>query len=148
MKKKAIIVDIDGTLADISTTIHILEKDATNWDEWAEATRKCPSNKWCEELIDAMYVRGYHIVFVTGRNNKYRALTKEWLKRHTTVKDYTLVMRPNNDFRSDELVKEDLYYDEVEKRYDILFVVDDRQRVVDAWRKLGLVCLQCARGDY
>ena len=27
---------------------------------------------------------------------------------------------------------------------DILFVVDDRQKVVDMWREEGLTCLQCA----
>jgi len=29
----------------------------------------------------------------------------------------------------------------------ILFVVDDRQKVVDMWRSEGLVCLQCAKWE-
>ncbi len=148
MKKKAIIVDIDGTLADVSNITYLLKKDPPNWDEWAQATKKCSSNKWCEELIDAMYIRGFDILFVTGRNNKYRDLTKKWLNQHINVRDYKLIMRPNDDFRGDELVKEYLYHNEVKKNYDILFVVDDRKRVVDAWRKLGLTCLACAEGNY
>jgi len=147
MKKKAIIVDIDGTLADVSDTLHLLEKD-NPWDEWIEATKKSPSNEWCVKLINAMYFQGYDIVFVTGRNSRYKDTTKKWLDKHIEVRDYKLIMRHHNDFRSDELVKEDLYHNEVEKKYDILFVVDDRKRVVDMWRRLGLTCLACAEGNY
>jgi DNA transposition AAA+ family ATPase len=32
--------------------------------------------------------------------------------------------------------------------YNVRFAIDDRDRVVDAWRDLGLVCLQCAPGDF
>ena len=31
---------------------------------------------------------------------------------------------------------------------DVLFVVDDRQKVVDMWRDLGLVVLQPAPGNF
>jgi hypothetical protein len=30
----------------------------------------------------------------------------------------------------------------------ILFVVEDRNRVVEMWRSEGLVCLQCAPGEF
>jgi hypothetical protein len=30
----------------------------------------------------------------------------------------------------------------------ILFVVEDRSRVVKMWRSEGLVCLQCAPGEF
>jgi hypothetical protein len=30
----------------------------------------------------------------------------------------------------------------------ILFVVEDRSRVVEMWRSEGLTCLQCAHGDF
>ena len=31
---------------------------------------------------------------------------------------------------------------------DILFVVDDRQQVVNMWRDNGITCLQCDKGDF
>jgi hypothetical protein len=33
-------------------------------------------------------------------------------------------------------------------RSKILFVVDDRRRIVEMWRSEGLVCLQCAPGEF
>jgi hypothetical protein len=30
----------------------------------------------------------------------------------------------------------------------VLFVVEDRNRVVEMWREEGLVCLQCAPGEF
>jgi hypothetical protein len=33
-------------------------------------------------------------------------------------------------------------------RTQILFIVEDRSRVVDMWRAEGLVCLQCAPGEF
>jgi hypothetical protein len=31
---------------------------------------------------------------------------------------------------------------------NILFTVDDRQKVVDFWRANGITCLQCAAGKF
>ena len=148
MRKKAVIIDIDGTLANIGNSLHILAAEVTDYDEWMRATVKSPPNAWCVTLIDAMWAQGYEIVFVTGRNSKYKDATKKWLDRNINIRNYKLIMRPNEDFRPDDVVKEDLYNNEVKKSYDILFVVDDRKRVVDTWRRLGLTCLQCAEGNY
>jgi hypothetical protein len=35
----------------------------------------------------------------------------------------------------------------IDKR-KVLFVVEDRNRVVEMWREEGLVCLQCAPGEF
>ena len=32
--------------------------------------------------------------------------------------------------------------------YNVKFVLDDRNRVVEMWRSLGLTCLQVADGDF
>jgi hypothetical protein len=57
-------------------------------------------------------------------------------------------MRKEHDFRSDQAVKKEIYQRDIEPLYEIIFCVDDRQRVVDAWRDLGLICLQCAPGNH
>lgn len=33
-------------------------------------------------------------------------------------------------------------------RDNILFVIDDRDSVVEMWRRNGLTVLQCAKGDF
>ena len=45
-------------------------------------------------------------------------------------------------------IKKEIYRHLIKPYYDVLFAIDDRQQVVDLWRDEGLVCLQCAKGDY
>jgi len=57
-------------------------------------------------------------------------------------------MRPTGDNRKDAIVKREIFDREIRDRYRILFVLDDRNQVVDMWRELGLTCLQVAPGDF
>jgi len=51
-------------------------------------------------------------------------------------------MRPQHDYRPDAIVKVDLYRREIEPRFSVIGVFDDRRTVVKAWRDLGLACFQ------
>ncbi len=57
-------------------------------------------------------------------------------------------MRQEGDTRKDVLVKQEIYEREIKGRYNVLFVLDDRQQVVDGWRALGLTVFQVAPGDF
>ena len=58
-----------------------------------------------------------------------------------------LVMRKTGDYRKDSIVKREMFEEHIEGKYNVLFVLDDRNQVVDMWRKeLGLTCLQCNYG--
>jgi hypothetical protein len=46
------------------------------------------------------------------------------------------------------LVKENILDFELLTRFNILFAIDDRQQVVDMWRRRGITALQCAKGDF
>lgn len=61
---------------------------------------------------------------------------------------FCLHMRPDGDFRPDVEVKKEIYKREIEGQFKVLFAVDDRASVVEMWRAQGLVCLQCAKGDF
>ena len=50
-------------------------------------------------------------------------------------------------FMPDEILKKKML-DEFVDIDDVLFVVDDRNKVVDMWRDLGLVVLQPAPGNF
>jgi hypothetical protein len=45
------------------------------------------------------------------------------------------------------MVKEEIYLKELAHQ-QVIFVVEDRKSVVQMWRKLGPVCLQCADGEF
>jgi len=57
-------------------------------------------------------------------------------------------MRQAGDKRRDSIVKLELFDRHVRDYYDIAFVLDDRQQVVDAWRVIGLTVFQVAPGDF
>jgi hypothetical protein len=58
-------------------------------------------------------------------------------------------MRPNNDFRKDSIIKKHIYETKILGRYHVEVVLDDRNQVVDLWRKdLKLPCFQVWYGDF
>ena len=136
---KAIICDIDGTLA--------LHNGRDPYD-----MVKCESdlcNESVREIVEQFSTRGRHILFVSGREEKYRDLTASWIGNNLAgLTDFHLFMRSTDDKRKDDIVKREIYERDIVPRWQIQFVIDDRQRVVDMWRSLGLVCLQCDYGDF
>lgn len=87
------------------------------------------------------------LIMVTARENKddcYRD-TSLWLHEHTMFfRD--MFMRGRRDFRPDEIVKEEIYLTKIKPFYDVEFVLDDHEPVVDMWRSHGLTCFQVAQG--
>jgi FMN phosphatase YigB (HAD superfamily) len=146
-KIKAIIVDLDGTLCDVEHRVHHVSGVNKNWVEFHESLIHDDLNHWCFELIAAMSSRGYKIIFVTGRGEAYRTQTAAWLLKHEVDYEH-LYMRAVIDYREDSDVKEDIYINMIRDHYQVMFVVDDRKSVVDRWRKLDLICLQCAPGNF
>jgi FMN phosphatase YigB (HAD superfamily) len=147
IKEKAIIVDLDGTLCDVEHRVHHVQGEKKNWKKFFDLMVHDDLNHWCFELMAAMALRNYKILFVTGRDEAYRDPTEEWLKRHAVAYEH-LFMRAAIDYRPDSDVKEEIYRELIEKKYQVLFVVDDRKSVVERWREMGLVCLQCAPGEF
>lgn len=147
IKKKAILVDLDGTLADIEHRVYHVTKSPPDWKSFYQGIDQDRLWPWCFELIQAMRASGYEVLFVTGREEYTRANSQEWLDRHH-LNDIKLLMRGKGDTREDAMVKKDIFLQGIDPLYEVLFVVDDRRSVVEMWREMGLVCLQCAPGEF
>ncbi len=143
-KQKAIIIDIDGTLANCAHRRHFAE--AKDWKGFYDGMGDDLPNKWCCHLIDQM-IPLYRIILVSGRPDDYRKITEAWLISNMIHYD-DLFMRTAGDHRDDTIVKEEIYREEIEEKYNIEFIVDDRSKVVKMWRSIGLVCLQCDEGNF
>jgi hypothetical protein len=87
------------------------------------------------------------IVIASGRNEVARRATQSWLTFNNVPWD-ALLMRADGDQRRDDVVKEEILERDILPRFRVLGVVDDRQQVVDMWRRRGFVCLQAAPGDF
>ena len=138
---RCILVDIDGTVADKGT------RSPFDWNRVGEDTPKWP----IINLVKALRASDYTIVFFSGRDAVCRPETTVWLNEHFGWHraDYELFMRPEQDNRKDSIIKQELFEQHILGRYYVEFVVDDRQQVVDMWRRtLGLTCVQVDYGDF
>ncbi len=147
MKQKAIIVDLDGTLCDVNHRVHFVEQEPKDWRSFHTSLVHDPVNPWCLDLIIAMKKEGVETVLLTGRPEYHRAATESWLAENK-VPYAKLIMRKIGDKRGDEITKWEFYEQEIAPLYQVLFVVEDRLRVVKMWREKGIVCLQCDWGDF
>lgn len=57
-------------------------------------------------------------------------------------------MRPAGNMEKDSVIKRRLYEEHIKGTYNVAYVIDDRNQVVEMWRSLGLRCLQVANGDF
>lgn len=145
--KPAVIVDFDGTLSDPKHREHYVLSRPKMWKEFFEAAEDDELNEWCLEIINSMRDRGFAVLLLTGRPEWMRELSSKWLERYKVPYDM-LFMRANDDFRDDPVFKWELFKTQIKPDYNVLFVLEDRQRVVDMWREHHITCLQCAVGDF
>lgn len=151
IKNKTIICDLDGTLCNTDHRKHFMEQKPKDWNSFYAGIPNDTINRWCYDILwrfnSGKAVNCMDVILVSGRPEKYRSVTEEWLLKHDVLCS-GLFMRKDGDFRDDAIVKKEIYEQHIEPFYDVLFCIDDRQRVVDMWREQGLVCLQCAKGDF
>jgi predicted kinase len=133
----AIICDLDGTLA--------LLNGRNPYD--ASRCEEDTLNEAISGILGNYHHNGHHILLASGRSEKHREQTERWLLAHE-INYHALYMRPSGDSRKDSIVKREIYEQSIQGKYNIEFVLDDRQQVVDVWRSLGLICLQVAEGDF
>jgi hypothetical protein len=133
----AIICDLDGTLA--------LFGDRNPYDRDFENDKP---NIPVVETVKRFYP-SHEIIFCSGRQEKVRAQTQEFIARVFGNKfKYTLFMRQTGDFRQDSIIKKEIYDNYIWGQYNILFILDDRQSVCKMWRSLGETVFQVAEGNY
>lgn len=140
---KTVLFDIDGTLANIDHRRPILEKDPHNWQDFFAAMGDDTPNKAVVDLYSLLWASEHHeCIIVSGRPEDYRKVTEQWFIWNNIPFD-RLIMRPKNDTRADHIIKEEILNTLLSEGKEIAFVVDDRQSVVDMWRRNGLTCFQC-----
>jgi FMN phosphatase YigB (HAD superfamily) len=148
LKSKAIICDLDGTLANINHRLH--HSKGGDWDEFHEAGKDDPINEWCKELVSLFHDAGYYVLIVSARPSEQREPTIKWIEEHLGWKpgdNYSLFLKDEGDGRKDFEVKKTIWERDLKDNYNVLFAVDDRNRIADLWRSLGLKCLLCDDWD-
>jgi hypothetical protein len=157
--KNTIICDIDGTLADLSHRLPFIGKNLPSgtvagkkdWKAFHAAVAD-DAVHWDMRLILCALVVGApearHVFYVSGRMDSCRDATEDWL-RESGFPRGDLYMRDEGDFRPDYVVKEEILDRDLKLTPDdVLCVLDDRDQVVQMWRRRGFRVLQVANGDF
>lgn len=80
---------------------------------------------------------GLKVILMSGRPEKHRAPTEAFLVKHAIHYD-ALLMRGDEDWRKDDVVKRELYEAHVQGKYNVQAVFDDRESVCVLWHSIGL----------
>ena len=172
MKQKfTILFDLDGTLANIDARrdMAVGVNGKMNWDVFFHPSHISfdKPNPQVIKSAQLFKANGFRIFIFSGRNDRSFHATQQWLKTHNVPFDL-LVMRPDK-FKDeswpvahgnkatpkmrgmpDEVLKKKMLLEFVgdEWQSEVFCVFDDRQKVVDMWRDLGITCFQVAPGDF
>ncbi len=137
-KKRCYIFDIDGTIANGNG------RDFYNATD-EEVAADLPI-KPVITILNSLYETGYDILFVSGREDKYKKTTIEWIEDNTRVKFPIVYMRKTKDFRKDSVIKKEILEKDILPYYDIIASVDDRLKVCQMWYDMKIFCICVNQG--
>jgi predicted kinase len=168
-----VIVDIDGTVADCEHRMHHIkpawETGTDCSSHFPESNGGCsncgykPKKNWAafhdpklvaqdtlieplSKLVGAMFHYGYHIIFLTGRDTSIAKVTEDWLNENLGTHYKHLFMRQSGDSRKDYEHKLEVLSFIPKDR--VVFILEDRDQCVRAFRDAGYTCLQVKDGAY
>lgn len=128
------VCDIDGVVADVRHRLHHVSGRRRDWDAFfAAADRDRPLSEGV--ALARRYARQHRLVWLTGRPERLREVTRSWLEDNGLPVE-TLLMRPDHD-RSPAVHFKPRQVAEVAADSRIVVVVDDDPSVIDALRSKG-----------
>ena len=137
LKKEAVIVDIDGTISNISHRVHHVIGKNKNWNAFSELMdRDLPITKNINRIA-YKFGSEYKILFVSGRSQKYKKKTEKWLSDYFYTDEYLLFLRKDNDKRPSFEIKRDIL-NNLRKKFIIKYAIDDNEKDLKMYEKEGL----------
>jgi len=130
----AFVFDIDGTLAKMKN------RGPFEWEKVGQDELNIPV-----AYLAAWLKNVAKVLIVSGRDGSCEELTKEWLAKHQIECD-GFWMRPAGSMEKDTVIKERIYREHIEGKYNVVGVFDDRPSVVRFWRSQGLFVFDCGNG--
>ncbi len=134
----AVIVDLDGTLADRGDRSPYAHAGFVNDAPFPDVVR----------LVQSLAAAGNAIVIASGRAERTRQESLEWLDRYLAVPLSGFYLRAEEDNRPDAVVKSEMLAEIQESGFRVWLVIDDRDQTVHMWRQHGLTVAQIAYGDF
>ncbi|WP_420411650.1 hypothetical protein [Roseibium sp.] len=137
-----VIFDLDGTLCDITHRLHFIKGKKKDFDAFFDA---CVDDtpKWeILHVLEGLVSGGHRVEIWSGRAERVREQTIEWLDKNAGIGKHLRFMRPFGDYRPDVDLKRHWLMTERARGHFPNLTFDDRQRLVDMWRAEGITCCQ------
>lgn len=148
-----LICDIDGTIADNTHRLHYILGEKKDWDAFHASVDKDGVYEDMKQVLYSMYYwmkdanRDSRLLYVTGRMEKSRRATAMWLHNNNFPQG-VLFMRQDDDYRADFALKAEIADKLNLTAGNTWLALDDRDQVVQMWRKRGIRCLQVRDGAF
>lgn len=145
----AVIVDLDGVLADAAHRQDVLFSGAGRRKNWQAFFALAGDDGLFREIarLTELLDPELCVVLLTARPTSIRDITLEWLARHGLRWDL-LVMRPDGDYRSSPDAKRMAVHELRSVGFDLRLALDDDQRNVDMFHDEGVPCVYIHSGYY
>jgi beta-phosphoglucomutase-like phosphatase (HAD superfamily) len=138
--QRAVIWDLDGTLADDRGRAHFVEVEQgreRDWKSYFDAIEEDPPIAASIALLHALKKDGIRIVYLTGRPEYTRPRTERWLKANGLDEYDLLLMRPDDERRAAGEFKVEVIAG-LRTQYEIVCAFEDRIDVAEALRIGGI----------
>lgn len=126
---KCILVDIDGTMAHMNGKRGPFDWHAVGVDD--------PDHVVISVVNAMSRLPGMNVIALSGRDGVCEPETRKWLKDNS-VNFKELFMRAPGDMRKDTLVKQEIFWREIDGKYNVQCVFDDRPAVIRMWQEIGV----------
>ena len=143
MKRPAVIFDMDGTLADVSSIRHHLKfydnskrRIIKFFNKFHEESVNVPPHDHVVNAAQIAHMMGNAVLVVTARKHMWRNHTAWWLAMHNVPSDM-LMMRGDEDNRPDYEVKKDMLRT-IEQAYEVIHAWDDNPSIIKLWTEEGI----------
>lgn len=149
----AVIADMDGTLADVSTVRHLVDgiNSKKDFDAFHTASEFVPAHKQAVQFCVRHHKAGRKVLIVTARMRMWEGVTTRFLDRELAPHaPYVtpIFMRADGDYRKDREIKCEILA-EIREHYNIVAAVDDNPNVIALWEDEGIPEIEVVPGwDY
>ena len=143
---RAVVVDVDGVLADAQGRQHHLDWDRRDWDAFFDAVGDDPvvdEVRTLLSLLDPTLV----VLLVTARPQRIREATRAWLDAHGLRWDL-LVMRPEREHAPAAVFKRDVVDELRDEGFVLELALEDDPRNRAMYLAAGVPCLYVHSGYY